>query len=42
MPKAKPLSLWPLSFDDALRKLIAAGPPTKPEKKKRAKKARKS
>lgn len=34
MPKAKPVSLWPLSFDDALRKLIGTPPPPKSAKKK--------
>jgi len=32
MPKAKPVSLYPLSFDEALTKLLKA--PPKPQKKK--------
>jgi len=32
MPKAKPISLYPLSFDEALTILIKA--PSKPSKKK--------
>jgi hypothetical protein len=42
MPKAKPVSLWPLSFDDALRKLVNTPPPEKsdkPRKKRKAKRA---
>ena len=32
MPKAKPVSLWPLSFDEALKKLVNTRPPRKQEK----------
>ncbi len=42
MPKAKPVSLWPLSFDDALRKVVGTPPPEeseKPRKKRKAKRA---
>lgn len=31
--EGKPMSLAPLSFDDALRKILAAPPPPKQEKK---------
>jgi hypothetical protein len=34
MPKAKPVSLWPLSFDEALKKLIGTPPPQKQPKKR--------
>jgi len=34
MPKAKPISLWGLSFDEALRKLIESPPPAKAPKAK--------
>lgn len=36
MPKAKPVSLWPLSFDEALKKLIEA-PPSRPAKQRKPK-----
>ena len=42
MAKAKPLSLWPLSFDEALKKLIETPPPlksTKPKKRGKTKPA---
>jgi hypothetical protein len=35
MSKAKPVSLWPLSFDEALKKLIGTPPPTKSAKPKK-------
>jgi len=35
MPKAKPVSLWPLSFDEALKKLIGTPPSTKATKPKK-------
>ena len=41
MPKAKPVSLWPLSFDEALRKLVSTAPPNKAEKPKKRKATRK-
>lgn len=36
MPKAKPVSLYPLTFDEALTMLLKASP--KPSKKQTAKK----
>ncbi|MER2511265.1 MAG: hypothetical protein ABTQ25_02395 [Nitrosomonas ureae] len=38
MPKAKPVSLWPLSFEEAITAIIRANPPLKPESKKIQKK----
>jgi hypothetical protein len=40
MPKAKPISLWPLSFDEALKKLIGTPPAAKATKPKKKSKAR--
>jgi hypothetical protein len=40
MPKAKPISLFPLSFEQAIDVLIKAKP--KPLKKRRSKKSKKS
>lgn len=37
----KPLTLAPYSFDDALRKILAAPPEPKPERKKAVKKTAK-
>ena len=39
MPKAKPVSLYPLSFDEALTMLIKTKP--KPQKKRAMSKAKK-
>ena len=35
MPRAEPMSLWPLSFDDVLRKMINTPPPENSPKPKR-------
>jgi hypothetical protein len=40
MPKAKPVSLFPLSFEQAIDVLIQAKP--KPRKKRKSKKSKKS
>jgi hypothetical protein len=40
MPKAKPLSLFPLSLEQAIDGLIKAKP--EPQKKRRSKKSKKS
>ena len=37
----KPFTLAPMKFDDALRKILAAPPEPKPERKKATKKAAK-
>jgi hypothetical protein len=43
VPKAKPVSLWPLSFDEALKKLINTPPAAKATKpKKRSKRQHRS
>jgi hypothetical protein len=34
MPKAKPISLHPLSFDEAIKAIIKANPKTKPKSQK--------
>ena len=40
MPKAKPVSLHPLSFDDAIKALIRVDPKSKNGPKKQAKKSK--
>jgi hypothetical protein len=40
MPKAKPVSLFPLTFEQAIDALIHAAPRPKPSKQRRKRKAK--